>query len=152
MKLRFVVLVLSLILCVSSRPSNNRNNDLDLKLVHVVSKNEVEFSELFAVLWMKTCSLTWLTWVDVIENQKLLWFQIFRHGARTPADTYPNDPFINHSMEPYGWGQLTNVSEKWLNFYQKQIWTFADFETDRKIANVRQRKIFESSIQWLPRK
>ncbi|XP_070492517.1 prostatic acid phosphatase-like [Chironomus tepperi] len=33
---------------------------------------------------------------------------IFRHGARTPADTYPNDIYINETFEPYGWGQLTN--------------------------------------------
>lgn len=32
-----------------------------------------------------------------------------RHGDRAPQDTYPNDPYINNSMEPYGWGQLTNV-------------------------------------------
>lgn len=25
-------------------------------------------------------------------------------------DTYPNDPHINDTMEPYGWGQLTNVN------------------------------------------
>jgi hypothetical protein len=35
---------------------------------------------------------------------------IFRHGHRTPADTYPNDPYAKHSFEPFGWGQLTNVS------------------------------------------
>lgn len=33
-----------------------------------------------------------------------------RHGERAPVDTYPNDPYINSSMAPYGWGQLTNVS------------------------------------------
>lgn len=32
----------------------------------------------------------------------------FRHGQRTPADTYPNDPYINNTFEPYDWGQLTN--------------------------------------------
>jgi hypothetical protein len=36
--------------------------------------------------------------------------QIFRHGARTPADTFPNDPHINETFSPFGWGQLTNVS------------------------------------------
>lgn len=34
---------------------------------------------------------------------------ILRHGERAPQDTYPNDPYINERMEPYGWGQLTNV-------------------------------------------
>lgn len=33
-----------------------------------------------------------------------------RHGERAPQDTYPNDPYIKNTMEPYGWGQLTNVS------------------------------------------
>ncbi|XP_018314614.1 prostatic acid phosphatase isoform X2 [Mycetomoellerius zeteki] len=32
---------------------------------------------------------------------------VIRHGDRAPVDTYPNDPHINDSMEPYGWGQLT---------------------------------------------
>lgn len=42
----------------------------------------------------------------------LTFFQVLRHGDRTPQDTYPNDPYINDSMEPYGWGQLTNVMFK----------------------------------------
>lgn len=33
-----------------------------------------------------------------------------RHGARTPADTYPNDPHVNETFKPYGWGHITNVS------------------------------------------
>lgn len=33
---------------------------------------------------------------------------MFRHGPRTPADTYPNDPHINETFHPFGWGQLTN--------------------------------------------
>ncbi|XP_055528678.1 prostatic acid phosphatase-like [Wyeomyia smithii] len=36
---------------------------------------------------------------------------IFRHGQRTPADTYPNDPLINQTFAPYGWGQLTNYGK-----------------------------------------
>ncbi|XP_059486803.1 lysosomal acid phosphatase-like [Neocloeon triangulifer] len=32
---------------------------------------------------------------------------IFRHGERTPADTYPKDPHINQAFSPVGWGQLT---------------------------------------------
>lgn len=35
-----------------------------------------------------------------------------RHGIRTPASTYPNDPFINNTFYPTGWGQITNVSCK----------------------------------------
>ncbi|XP_067000756.2 venom acid phosphatase Acph-1 [Anabrus simplex] len=33
---------------------------------------------------------------------------VYRHGLRTPADTYPNDPYLHHDFAPYGWGQLTN--------------------------------------------
>lgn len=35
---------------------------------------------------------------------------VFRHGARTPVDTYPNDPYVNDSFTPTGWGHVTNVS------------------------------------------
>lgn len=37
-------------------------------------------------------------------------FQVFRHGPRTPADTYPKDPYGNETFYPFGWGQVTNVS------------------------------------------
>ncbi|XP_066144131.1 prostatic acid phosphatase-like isoform X2 [Euwallacea fornicatus] len=33
---------------------------------------------------------------------------IMRHGARTPADTFPTDPHVNDTLYPIGWGQLTN--------------------------------------------
>ncbi|KAG8223905.1 hypothetical protein J437_LFUL001985 [Ladona fulva] len=33
---------------------------------------------------------------------------IFRHGERTPTDTYPNDPYKADDYWPEGWGQLTN--------------------------------------------
>lgn len=35
--------------------------------------------------------------------------QVFRHGPRTPADTYPTDPHINQTFHPFGWGHITNV-------------------------------------------
>lgn len=38
--------------------------------------------------------------------------QIFRHGDRTPVETYPNDPYKDPSLWPVGFGQLTNVSHK----------------------------------------
>lgn len=44
------------------------------------------------------------------ELDMFLFLQIARHGARTPVDTYPNDPHINDTFYPVGWGQLTNVS------------------------------------------
>ncbi|XP_031833159.1 testicular acid phosphatase homolog isoform X1 [Nomia melanderi] len=37
---------------------------------------------------------------------------VMRHGERAPQDTYPNDPYLNDSMEPYGWGQLTNEGRR----------------------------------------
>ncbi|XP_034180109.1 prostatic acid phosphatase isoform X3 [Osmia lignaria lignaria] len=37
---------------------------------------------------------------------------VMRHGDRAPQDTYPNDPYVNNSMEPYGWGQLTNEGRR----------------------------------------
>ncbi|CAG9854000.1 unnamed protein product [Phyllotreta striolata] len=33
---------------------------------------------------------------------------VMRHGARTPASTYPNDPYKDDPLYPVGWGQLTN--------------------------------------------
>ncbi|XP_058461270.1 venom acid phosphatase Acph-1 [Malaya genurostris] len=39
---------------------------------------------------------------------------VFRHGQRTPADTYPTDPLVNQTFAPYGWGQLTNYGKNTL--------------------------------------
>jgi len=35
---------------------------------------------------------------------------VFRHGIRTPVDTFPNDPYLKDSFKPTGWGHVTNVS------------------------------------------
>ncbi|XP_065086234.1 venom acid phosphatase Acph-1 [Ochlerotatus camptorhynchus] len=45
---------------------------------------------------------------------------VFRHGQRTPADTYPNDPLINSTFAPYGWGQLTNFGKQ--SLYNIGVW------------------------------
>ncbi|XP_075160559.1 venom acid phosphatase Acph-1-like [Haematobia irritans] len=37
---------------------------------------------------------------------------LFRHGPRTPVNTYPNDPYANDTFFPYGWGHLTNDAKK----------------------------------------
>lgn len=48
-----------------------------------------------------------------IENNSLrLVTVVMRHGDRAPQDTYPNDPYLNNSMDPYGWGQLTNEGRR----------------------------------------
>ncbi|XP_071649114.1 prostatic acid phosphatase [Temnothorax longispinosus] len=46
------------------------------------------------------------------KNTLRLVIVVIRHGERAPVDTYPNDPHINDSLEPYGWGQLTNKGRK----------------------------------------
>ena len=46
-----------------------------------------------------------------VPNLKIF-FKVYRHGQRTPADTYPNDPYVNETFYPYGWGQMTNVRAK----------------------------------------
>ncbi|CAI6369223.1 unnamed protein product [Macrosiphum euphorbiae] len=46
------------------------------------------------------------------SNTLRLVHAVFRHGQRTPADTYPLDPYTNSSWEPFGWGQLTNNGKR----------------------------------------
>lgn len=36
---------------------------------------------------------------------------IYRHGDRTPVDTYPTDPWRNESLWPVKFGELTNVGK-----------------------------------------
>ncbi|XP_017842057.2 prostatic acid phosphatase [Drosophila busckii] len=37
---------------------------------------------------------------------------VFRHGIRTPVDTFPTDPYIKDTFEPTGWGHVTNRGKK----------------------------------------
>ncbi|XP_017072357.1 venom acid phosphatase Acph-1 [Drosophila eugracilis] len=46
---------------------------------------------------------------------------LFRHGPRTPVNTYPKDPYINETYEPYGWGALTNGAKVELYKIGKQL-------------------------------
>ncbi|EDV97978.1 lysosomal acid phosphatase [Drosophila grimshawi] len=46
---------------------------------------------------------------------------LFRHGPRTPVSTYPKDPYLNETYEPYGWGQLTNPAKVELYKIGKQL-------------------------------
>lgn len=43
--------------------------------------------------------------------------QVMRHGERTPLhkETYPKDPYNESTYEPWGIGQLTNVSNMHIN-------------------------------------
>ncbi|XP_014256189.1 prostatic acid phosphatase-like [Cimex lectularius] len=45
---------------------------------------------------------------------------LFRHGDRTPTETYPKDPYRNISFWPVDWGQLTNLGK--LHHYQLGQW------------------------------
>ncbi|KAH8369755.1 hypothetical protein KR093_000862 [Drosophila rubida] len=47
--------------------------------------------------------------------------QLFRHGPRTPVTTYPKDPYLNETYQPYGWGQLTNAAKVELYKIGKQL-------------------------------
>ncbi|XP_015595966.2 lysosomal acid phosphatase [Cephus cinctus] len=58
--------------------------------------------------------------IECIKDTLRLVTVVFRHGQRTPADTYPTDPHINDSMVPYGWGQLTNEGK--LNQYNQGLY------------------------------
>ncbi|XP_012223831.2 prostatic acid phosphatase [Linepithema humile] len=51
---------------------------------------------------------------------------VIRHGERAPVDTYPNDPYIKDSMQPYGWGQLTNEGRK--NQYNQGLFLRKHYE------------------------
>ncbi|KOB73561.1 Acid phosphatase-1 [Operophtera brumata] len=37
---------------------------------------------------------------------------LFRHGDRTPVDSYPTDPWRNESMWPVKFGELTNIGKQ----------------------------------------
>lgn len=70
--------------------SDYRNNSLlQLKLVHIVSTR-------------------FLNSYNLLMFPSLL--KLFRHGERTPSSTYPKDPHRNENYEPFGKGELTNVS------------------------------------------
>ncbi|XP_014226772.1 lysosomal acid phosphatase-like [Trichogramma pretiosum] len=51
-------------------------------------------------------------------------FVVFRHGDRTPTETYPNDPHINYPW-PGGWGALTKLGMRQL--YKLGGWLREEF-------------------------
>lgn len=64
------------------------------------------------------------TWIDLIlakanNTELVLVHVVFRHGIRTPADTYPKDPYIKETFFPVGWGHLTNPGK--LQMYQNGL-------------------------------
>ncbi|XP_037935889.1 prostatic acid phosphatase-like [Teleopsis dalmanni] len=50
--------------------------------------------------------------VDTNNSTLELVHIVFRHGARTPVDTYPNDPYVKDSFRPTGWGHVTNKGKR----------------------------------------
>lgn len=44
-------------------------------------------------------------------------FIVHRHGDRTIISTFPNDPYVNESYWPDGWGELTEVRAFHTMFY-----------------------------------
>ncbi|KAG4068599.1 hypothetical protein HA402_004940 [Bradysia odoriphaga] len=56
------------------------------------------------------------------DNTKVLRLvhAVFRHGHRTPADTYPSDPHFNETFYPFGWGHLTNQGKEYM--YETGRW------------------------------
>ncbi|KAK0161279.1 hypothetical protein PV327_009766 [Microctonus hyperodae] len=50
---------------------------------------------------------------------------IFRHGDRTPTETYPNDPYINYTWED-GWGSLTKKGM--LQLYNLGTWLRDEYD------------------------
>ncbi|XP_043281256.1 venom acid phosphatase Acph-1-like isoform X2 [Venturia canescens] len=53
-----------------------------------------------------------VAWPETNQDTLRLVTVVMRHGERAPADTYPNDPHVNDTMEPFGWGQLTNKGRR----------------------------------------
>lgn len=37
---------------------------------------------------------------------------LYRHGDRTPVETYPTDPWRNESIWPVKFGELTNIGKQ----------------------------------------
>lgn len=101
-RLIFVVIIMIALLCSlvfavlvveAQRAAADDLRPKQLELVHVVS--------LFFISERFESNLNYFFTVSM---------KIFRHGTRTPADTYPNDPYLNFTFDPFGWGALTNVS------------------------------------------
>lgn len=46
------------------------------------------------------------------DNKLIFAHVIYRHGDRTPINTYPNDPWGKREFWPVGWGQLTNLGKQ----------------------------------------
>lgn len=73
--------------------------------------------------------------ISLPSTKCILYPQVFRHGARTPADTYPLDPHVNETYAPFGWGHLTNRGKSKL--YELGMWMhdrygsfLGDYQTD----------------------
>lgn len=83
---------------------NQKNKDLELKCVHIVSKRYRELALNHITSFAHHMRLAKFTLFLFTFNN-----QLFRHGVRSPVTTYPTDPHVNETFRPYGRGQLTNV-------------------------------------------
>lgn len=63
---------------------------------------------LFLAALLPTAVLSQSPSSDVSTKTLKLVQVVFRHGDRTPVNTYPTDPYKDPSNWPIGWGQLTN--------------------------------------------
>jgi len=78
-------------------------------------------SSVLAVFFLCICISCTLVWSGRVQNEREsgtdqstleLVHVVFRHGPRTPVDTYPTDPYINETFYPTGWGHITNEGKR----------------------------------------
>ncbi|GJQ75346.1 hypothetical protein Trydic_g23525 [Trypoxylus dichotomus] len=124
------------------------------------------------VIMMAVTSVLFVTLIAVgvysssaLNSKELLLVHVIsRHGARTPVDTYPTDPYINDTFYPVGWGQLTNEGKQDLfrlgqelrnrynsflgDLYSANIYYSQSTDVDRTLASV---QVINAGI-WEPKK
>ncbi|CAK1554814.1 unnamed protein product [Leptosia nina] len=69
---------------------------------------------------LKIVTLLVLYFNNFGESTVLYAAVIYRHGDRTPVDTYPTDPWRNESLWPVKFGELTNIGK--MQHYELGKW------------------------------